>query len=41
MLCMTLGESLKGVGNTQQAIAKAAVLNSLYESYIDLVSYRF
>jgi len=35
---MTLGESLTGIGNTQQAPATHALLGSLCESYRGFVS---
>ena len=38
MPCMTLGESLTGVGYAQQAMATHAVQGSLYESYRGFVS---
>ena len=38
MPCMTLGESLKGVGLCTTSIATAAVLGSLYEAYRGFVS---
>ena len=42
MLCMTLGESLTGIGYAQKAKRAAHVLpDSLYESYRGFVSYRF